>query len=63
MLYFNSCPKCLTGAIEYESDSYGGYIQCLHCGFLRDLEEGVTAAQALALAKAELAKAAEEAVA
>ena len=33
MLYFNACPKCKKGTIEYTEDSGGKYISCLMCGF------------------------------
>ncbi len=33
MLYFNSCPKCSKGTIEYNEDSQGKSITCLMCGF------------------------------
>ena len=65
MLYFNSCPKCLTGVIEHQQDPYGDFIQCLQCGFLRDMDEGTNVADALNTARLQLARAAatEEAVA
>ena len=42
MLYFRSCPKCVTGTVEHNNDSHGAYAQCLNCGFMRDLSDGVT---------------------
>ena len=33
MLYFRSCPRCITGTVELASDSYGAYLDCLNCGF------------------------------
>ena len=42
MLYFKSCPKCITGTVEHNHDSHGAYAQCLNCGFMRDLSDGVS---------------------
>lgn len=36
MLYFNSCPKCTKGTIEYNQDSQGKSIICLMCGFTKN---------------------------
>lgn len=33
MLYFNSCPRCSTGTIEYTTDIWGKYLSCLMCGY------------------------------
>ena len=38
MLYFNACPKCKKGTIEYTEDSGGKYISCLMCGFNKNSE-------------------------
>ena len=50
MLYFKSCPKCGTGTIEHNSDSWGQYLQCLMCGYQRDFEPGTSARAELATA-------------
>ena len=39
MLYFRSCPRCLTGTVEHTNDLYSEYIQCLMCGFMHDVPE------------------------
>ena len=39
MLYFRACPRCRTGTVEHSNDAYGGYLQCLNCGFMRDLPD------------------------
>jgi hypothetical protein len=39
MLHFKSCPKCTTGTIEKNFDAHGSYLQCLNCGFMRDVDE------------------------
>ncbi|MEE8046410.1 MAG: hypothetical protein V3T49_06185 [Dehalococcoidia bacterium] len=42
MLHFKSCPKCITGTVEHNSDSYGNFLQCLNCGFMRDIADDVS---------------------
>ena len=37
MVYLKSCPKCL-GDLTVGRDSYGTFISCLQCGFMRDIE-------------------------
>lgn len=39
MLYFKACPKCLTGTIEHNGDSFTEYVQCLNCGLMRDIPD------------------------
>lgn len=45
MLYFKSCPKCVTGTVEHNNDSHGAYAQCLNCGFMRDLPDGLSSSE------------------
>ena len=42
MLHFKSCSKCTTGTIEHNFDAHGNYLQCLNCGFMRDVPDGTT---------------------
>lgn len=42
MLHFKSCPKCTTGTIEHNFDAHGGYLQCLNCGFMRDVVDDLS---------------------
>ena len=42
MLHFKSCPKCITGTVEHNFDAHGNYLQCLNCGFMRDIADNVT---------------------
>jgi ssDNA-binding Zn-finger/Zn-ribbon topoisomerase 1 len=35
MMRFKSCPKCQTGDMVLDRDTYGSYMRCLQCGFLR----------------------------
>ena len=37
MVYLKSCPKCL-GDLTLGRDSYGTFISCLQCGFMRDVD-------------------------
>ena len=37
------CPKC-GGMLRLMQDQYGRFINCLHCGFLRDLRRGASQA-------------------
>ena len=37
MIYFNACPKC-HGDLTMGQDSYGSFVSCLQCGFMRDIE-------------------------
>ncbi len=44
MVYLKSCPKCL-GDLTLGRDSYGTFVSCLQCGFMRDLDvDAATAA-------------------
>ena len=36
MLYLKACPRC-KGDIVCDCDMYGAYLECLQCGFVRDL--------------------------
>jgi hypothetical protein len=48
MLYFRACPKCQTGTIEHNNDPFTEYLQCLNCGFMRDMPDGADAVTSLA---------------
>ena len=37
MLFFKGCPKCL-GDMYVDRDVFGTFIECLQCGYLRDVE-------------------------
>ena len=50
MMKLKGCPKC-QGALHLASDMYGRYINCLQCGFTRDLPDA-TAQPKPAAAKA-----------
>jgi uncharacterized protein (DUF983 family) len=39
MVLFKSCPKCGTGDLHHTRDHYGSYMQCVQCGFVRDVPE------------------------
>jgi DNA-directed RNA polymerase subunit M/transcription elongation factor TFIIS len=55
MLYFKSCPRCQSGTIEHNSDSWGQYLQCLMCGYQRDFDAGISPARELAEARRQVA--------
>ena len=38
MLRLKGCPKC-RGALYLASDMYGRYVNCLQCGFTKDLPD------------------------
>ena len=56
-LYLKACPRC-SGDISTNRDRYGGYRECLQCGYMIDLEESAQV-EAVLLAR----KGAEEVVA
>lgn len=33
MLYLKSCPKCITGAVKFNSEWGGNRLACLNCGY------------------------------
>ena len=39
MMWLKSCPRCRTGDVVLGKDVYGRYIQCLQCGFMKELYE------------------------
>ena len=43
MIYFRGCPKC-HGDLYLNEDSFGKFLNCLQCGYMRDLVEGAEAA-------------------
>ena len=45
MIYFKSCVRC-RGDVRLDSDNYGWFLQCLQCGFQRDLPAGLVPAPA-----------------
>lgn len=42
MLHFRSCPKCTKGTVEHNNDPHGGYLQCINCGFMRDVADSTS---------------------
>lgn len=47
MIFFNACPKC-RGDLTIGQDSYGSFVSCLQCGFMRDIESKPAAAKVAA---------------
>ncbi|MCH8205556.1 MAG: hypothetical protein IH956_00960 [Chloroflexi bacterium] len=39
-IWLKSCPRCQTGAVVLDRDVYGEYVQCLHCGYMKDPGDG-----------------------
>ncbi len=37
MVLLKSCPRC-KGDLAAERDVYGPYLECLQCGYMRELE-------------------------
>ena len=38
MILFSSCPRCSTGDLMKTEDAFGEYLECLQCGYVRDVE-------------------------
>lgn len=34
---FKACPKCQKGDVALNRDFFGWYVQCLQCGYLKDV--------------------------
>ena len=47
MLKLKGCPKC-QGALNLVSDMYGRYVNCLQCGFTKDLPDTLPQPRAVA---------------
>ena len=45
MLFLKCCPRC-RGDIHLDKDTYGHYVECLQCGFSKDLPDSVGQAAA-----------------
>ena len=39
MLWLKSCPRCRTGGVVLNADGYGAYIECLQCGYMKDVDK------------------------
>ena len=37
MFLFKACPKC-QGDMYTDRDQYGSFIECIHCGLIRDVK-------------------------
>ena len=40
MLFIKCCPRC-KGDIYVNNDTYGHFMECLQCGFAKDLPDGI----------------------
>lgn len=55
MLNLKGCPRC-QGALYLAADMYGRYVNCLQCGFTRDLPSPQASTAKAGAAKAGAAK-------
>ena len=62
MIKFKACPKC-RGDIHVAEDIFGKYLNCLQCGYLKDLPAPAVARPKVAVAPAGRADQVEERVA
>ena len=35
------CPRCTTGYLIRDNDMYGEFTQCLHCGWVKDINSSI----------------------
>lgn len=38
MILFRSCPSCSTGDLIKTNDTFGEYMECVQCGYVRDVD-------------------------
>ena len=38
-IWFKACPRCKQGLVVFEKDIYGEHIQCLQCGYMKDVTD------------------------
>ena len=38
MMFFKACPKC-RGDLVLGRDIYGRYVECIQCGFMKDITD------------------------
>jgi len=39
IIWFKACPRCKLGLVLLEKDIYGQHIQCLQCGYMKDVHD------------------------
>ena len=37
MVWLKACPRCQRGDLKLDSDMYGKFVQCVQCGFIKEL--------------------------
>lgn len=47
MILFRSCPTCSTGDLIKTSDTFGEYMECVQCGYVKDVETAPTPSAAM----------------
>lgn len=40
-IFLKQCPRC-SGDLGTDSDQYGGYVHCLQCGYMADINQSST---------------------
>ncbi len=38
-IWFKACPRCKQGLIMFAKDIYDEHIQCLQCGYMKDVND------------------------
>ena len=38
VVWMKACPRCKTGDLHLKADMYGKYIECVQCGFSKDMK-------------------------
>ncbi|MEE8517591.1 MAG: hypothetical protein V3S98_00520 [Dehalococcoidia bacterium] len=41
MVLFKSCPKCETGDLLKSEDMFGEYVECVQCGYVKDISKEI----------------------
>ena len=54
MLWLKSWPRCQTGGIVMDRDTFSAYLQYLMCGYMKDVSDQFKAETALCLLRGEV---------
>ncbi len=55
-MLLKACPKCRIGDLLLEQDVYGWYVQCIQCGYTKDVAKDMDVGKAKATSSRELVK-------
>ena len=47
-IWFKACSRCKQGLVVFEKDIYGQHIQCLQCGYMKDVNDVTEALSVMA---------------